>query len=442
MNNLRNLLLGISGVLGVVSAGRVAHADRKMVVLIDASGSMITPRPADAANPTRFDAAKSRAADQVRAQAKLGLDGVAVYTFSDDAATVQTLGFVGVNDALTAIGVLDLAVVGNGTTPLAGSVCDVVDVLVGTGATVKVLGLSSDGEENSTPLTHQCAGPFSTIPDAPYSDGSWENKVLNYVVDHGVTPYIDLFNPDPIISFAAQMQARAVDPEAAITAKARSISPLAAAAATAAVAVDQPPTLEAFFTELALEAGGRLTVVDDGAAKLPVTGDASGDGCVDRSDALRVARAFGLSGPPQNQPLDLDGDGKVGYSDYAFAVSSFTPGGCGTPDPYVSRAPIVCTGLTTVTVTGQAIEGGGITVDARGACQLVIKNSLIVSGQSAIKVVGAAVITVDNSIIVGENAVLASQGATVLSAAKTVFHGKKTVTGALLYIDRGGNTWE
>ena len=436
MNYLRGMLFGIIGVLGVIGVSPAAHADRKMVVLIDASGSMTTARPADPTNPTRFAAAKARAVDQVRAQAKIGLDGVAVYTFSDVTATVQTLGFVGVNEALTAIGGLDLFTVGGGDTPLAGSVCDVVDVLVGTGATVKVLGLSSDGEENSTPLSHPCQGPFSAIPDAPYSDGSWQNKVLNYVVDHGVTPYIDLFNPDPIISFAA----RAADPEAARTAQARATSPIAKLAAGAATA--GPPTLAAFFTELAREAGGRLTVIDDGTAKLPVTGDLSGDGCVDRSDALRIARGFGQVGDPQDLPLDLDGDGVVGFADYALAVASFTPGGCGTPDPYVARAPIVCTGLTTVTVTGQAIDGGGITVDARGACQLVIKNSLIVSGQSAIKVVGAAVITVDNSILVGENAVLTSSGATVLSAAKTVFHGKRSVPGALLYIDRGGNTWE
>jgi len=434
MNNLRSLLLGIAAVLTTAAGITTAHADRKMVVLIDASSSMTTARPTDAVNPTRFAAAKALAKDQITTQARLGLDGVAVYTFSNASATVQTAGFVDTNTAIAAVNGLDLFTVGGGSTPLAGSVCDVVDVLVATGATVKILGLSSDGEENSTPLAHPCAGPFSTIPDAPYSDGSWENKMLNYVVDHGITPYINLFDSSPITGFAARVRA-AMAPEAALTAQVR-------AASLAAAVEDQPPTLAAFFAELAREAGGRLTVVTDEQPQLPVFADLNGNSCVDRSDALLIARAIGQSGDPQDLPLDLDGDGKVGFSDYALAVGAFTPGGCGAPDPYVSRAPIVCTGLTQVVISGQAIEGGGITVEARGACQLVIKNSLIVSGHSAIKVVGAAVITIDNSIIVGETAVLTSQGATLLSASKTVFHGKRSVLGSLIYVDRGGNTWE
>lgn len=437
MTNLRSLLLGITAVLGTIGGSTAAHADRKMVVLIDASGSMTTARPSDLINPTRFDAAKARAKDQVTTQAKLGLDGVAVYTFSDVSATVQTTGFVGVNDAIAKINSLDLLTVGGGNTPLAGSVCDVVDVLVATGATVKILGLSSDGEENSTPLGTRCQGPFSDLPDPPYSDLSWENLVLNYVVDHGVTPYIDLFNPDPIIGFAARI-AHAMDPEAARTAQFRAASALAGSA----LAAEGPPTLEAFFTELAREGGGRLTVVDDGTAAVPVNGDISGDTCVDRSDALLVARAFGKSGAPQDNPLDLDGNGVVGFSDYALAVASFTPGGCGTADPYVTRAPIVCNPFQQVVINGQAIEGSGVTIDARGLCSVVIKNSLIVSGQSAIKVLGTAVITIDNSILVGEAAVLSSSGATIMSAAKTVFHGKRAIQGAFALIDRGGNTFE
>jgi hypothetical protein len=35
-----------------------------------------------------------------------------------------------------------------------------------------------------------------------------------------------------------------------------------------------------------------------------------------------------------------------------------------------------------------------------------------------------------------------SRGATTVSAANSVFHGAKLVTGAFVYNDRGGNTWE
>ncbi|HMG25057.1 MAG TPA: VWA domain-containing protein [Kofleriaceae bacterium] len=70
-----------------VAGASAAHADRKMLVLIDASGSMSIQR---ADLQTRFDAAKARALDQIGVQAGLGLDAVAVYTFSDTTSTLQT----------------------------------------------------------------------------------------------------------------------------------------------------------------------------------------------------------------------------------------------------------------------------------------------------------------------------------------------------------------
>jgi len=438
MNNVRILLIGFTTVLATMLAGSTtAHAQRHMLVLIDASGSMTTPRVNDPVNPTRFDAAKSRAKSQITDQARQGLDAVAVYTFSDFSATPQTAGFVDPNVALATITALDLFTVGGGSTPLAGSVCDAVDVLVTDGAPTKILGLTSDGEENSTPIGHNCQGPFSTTGPPNYSTGSWQQLVTNYVIDHNINVYVDLFNPGPIVSLAARASIAATDPEAEITAKTRLIAAVAAIAAG-----DEPPTLEEFFDELARESGGRLTIDSDDAPQLPVFADFNGNSCVDRSDALLVARAFGQTGAPQDNPLDLNADGKVGFADYALALGAFTPGGCGTADPYVARAPVVCHGGAPVVIDGKSIESGGITVDSRGACVIIIKNSLIVSGQNAINILGTAAIVVDNSILVGENAVVSSAGATLLSAANTVFHGRRLVTGALAYIDRGGNTWE
>jgi hypothetical protein len=432
--NGRIVVAGLVAALVSVIGSNAALADRKMVVLIDASGSMSTVRTDGF---TRFETAKARAKSKIAEQKAIDATTTfSVYTFSDVSSTPQTAGFVTATTANTAIDGLDLLTVGGGITPLAGSVCDAVDVLVATGATTKVLQLASDGEENSTPATNICAGPFSTDPSPPYSGGSWQNKVLNYAGDNGINVQIELFDPGPIVTLAARAAA-ARDPEAQLTARTKLITAIAAAAVG-----EGPPTLAEFFAELARETGGRLTIIDDQVPQLPVFADLNGNSCVDRSDALLVARAFGQTGAPQDHPLDLDSDGKVGFSDYALALASFTPGGCGTADPYVARAPLVCSGLQPVVISGQTIASGAITIDARVACQVIIKNSLIVSGTNAIKVLGTAAITIDNSILVGETAVLNSQGATVLSAANTVFHGKRSILGAFAFLDRGGNVWE
>lgn len=436
MNNVRNLLIGFAAVLATVAGASAAHADRKMLVLIDASGSMSTVR---ADTQTRFAAAKARALDQIGVQAGIGLDAVAVYTFSDTTSTLQTVGgFVDPNVAITAITNLDLFTVGGGNTPLAGAMCDAVNALQAVTATEKILEVASDGEENFTPNTNPCFGPFSTDPNPPYSAGSWQNLVFNKVAGAGIAVQIDLFDPGPITTFAARF-ATMTDPEGALTAQTRAVS---AFSMMAAAVGEGPPTLADFFTQIALVSGGRLTVIQDTVPTLPVTGDFTGDGCVDRSDALAVARAFGRSGSPQDIPFDLNLDGTVGFTDYASVVTHFTPGGCGVPDPYVARAPVTCGPGRPVVITGAAIESGGITINAFPACQITIKNSLVVSGQNAIKILGAAVISVDNSILVGQDAVISSRGASLLITKNSVFHGRRDVDGAFALIDLGGNTFE
>lgn len=432
MSTIRKCSIGVAATLVLAASGASAQStsSRKMLVLIDASGSMGTPRPADPVNPDRFAAAKRRAESQIVDQSRLGqLDGVAVYTFSDLSATLQTEGFVDPNLARARIAELSLFDVGGGTTPLAGSLCEAVDVLVDEAPgidDVRILALSSDGEENTTPLGNPCQGPPSTLPDPPYSGGSWQNKVLNYVVDNGVSPYIDLFDPGPIIG---ARRGSGADQRA-----------------SAALRADQvglaPPALADFFAELARAGGGRLTVIEDDQAALPVFADFTGNACTDRSDAILVARAFGRTGAPQDNPFDLDADGVVGFADYAHSLVAFTAGGCGAPDPYVARAPLVCTSAAPITINGAVIEGSGITIDARSICRITIRNSLIVSGESAIKVSGSAILTIDDSILVGEGAVLSSDGSVALSAARSVFHGPRVTEGAFVFLDRGGNVFE
>lgn len=436
MNNLRYLLIGAAMVFATVAAGKEAHAQRRMVVLIDASGSMTLTREGDTTNPTRFHAARALARQRISEEQAAGTNLVSVYTFQDTSASQITAGFVTADQARADILGLDPVTTPFGNTPLAGSICDAVDALVLSGATTRILQVSSDGEENFTPDTHQCAGPFSTFPEEPFSDGSWQNKVLNYAIDNNITVRIDLFNNDPIVNPFMARSSRVFNPEASITAKAKATG--IASKAAGALADERPPTLVEFFSVLARETGGRLVVAED-AAPLPVFADMNADRCVDRSDALLLARQFGLTTPPADGKFDLSGDGKIGFADYQILLANRTAG-C-SPDPYVARAPLVCTNRT-VTIDGQAVEGGGITIEARGACNVVIRNSLVVAGQNAINIIGGAVITVDNSILVGENAVISTRGAAFLSAANTVFHGKRELQGALVFIDRGGNTWE
>jgi hypothetical protein len=441
MSNVRALLIGFTIVFITIIAGTTtAQAQRKMLVLIDASGSMTTPRMSDPIHPTRFDAAKALAEQRINEQNAVSvLSGVAVYTFSDFTSTLQTgtvanpSGFVSVSDALDKIDTLDLFTIGGGSTPLAGSMCDAVDALKLEPASFRILQVSSDGEENSTPVAHLCAGPFSVDPE-PFTAGSWQKKVLLHFDGSGVQTRVDLFDSSQI-SLAARI-ARGPDPEGNLTAAVKVVAAFAAAAADG-----QPPTLAEFFAVLARVTGGQLTVIGDNDPVLPVYADMNNDHCVDRTDALLLARQFGKSVPPADGIFDLTGDGKIGFADYQLLLNNRTAG-CGIADPYVPRAPVVCTASRPVVIDGQSIEGGGITVDVHGACVIIVKNSLIVSGQNAINVLGSALLLVDNSIIVGEHAVLSSRGATTLSAANSVFHGAKLVTGAFLYNDRGGNTWE
>jgi hypothetical protein len=235
--------------------------------------------------------------------------------------------------------------------------------------------------------------------------------------------------PLPIPTLSTQ---RTPDPEGILTPEAR----LLAITPSASTGLND---LEQFFTSLAQLNGGRLTIIHDD-QPLPVIGDENGDRCVDHTDAVPVARAFGPIVPPALGTFDLNADGAVDFNDYLFQLSLIS-GTCG-KDPFVSRPPLVCKGSERVVIDGQSIEDPGITIDARGSCEITIKDSLIVSGKNAIKIVGSASIIVDRSTIVGQDAVIVLHGAGVLSAANSVFHGQLDTHGAFQYIDRGGNVFE
>jgi hypothetical protein len=430
MKNERILLACIAVALGTIMAvSTPVHAARRMLVLIDASGSMFNSRTNG--DGTRFEAARSLAITRVLQQAQVDSGIlVAVYTFNGPYGPTtlipRTTGFVDSNSALDAIEGLTLSVVG-GDTPLAGSLCDAIDLLnsASSQGDTKILQLSSDGEENSTPLDHLCHGPFDQDGFEPFDAGSWQQNVLDHLGDMIVR--IDLFDSRQITFFANEHGA-------ILTPQARSF------ATTISPSTGLTP-LQHFFTVLAQSTGGQLTIIYDD-EPLPVSGDLNDDDCVDYDDAILVARAFGPAVPPVDGRFDLNQDRTVDFADYQIQLSRITPT-CG-PNPYVSRAPLVCERATQILIDGQSIEdsGNGITIDARGACKITIRNSLIVSGHNGITILGNAVVSVDNSIIVGQNAAIVQHGRGVLSARDTVFHGNTDFQGPSHFIDRGGNVFE
>ncbi|MEO7735833.1 MAG: dockerin type I domain-containing protein [Kofleriaceae bacterium] len=434
-------------------------------MLLDASFSMSTARNnADGKGAIRWEAAKSFAADRIH-ENEIITDvrplKVAVYSFrgDDQAPILHTNGFADPQEAKDAIECLtenpagvpatdvdcntthdaglpfELGGISAGNTPLALALCQSADTLAAFAGDGKILRLFSDGEENSS-LTSLCAGDpgvvgvYDPVGKTWGPAGSWQAKSIGYYLSKGIIVKTDLLETPPIVFPTLVGGGRDLEGVAAPADRLRAL--------TVSASTGLNP-LEQFFTSLAEATGGDVTITHDDEL-LPVLGDQNGDRCVDHTDAIAVARAFGPIVPPATGAFDFNGDGVVDFSDYLSQLAHIT-GTCGS-DPYVARAPIVCTGGTRVVIDGQSLEDEGITIDARGACQITIKNSLIVSGKNAITIVGTATITVDNSVIVGQTAVISQRGSGVLSAANSKFHGKLDTKGAFIYVNRGGNIFE
>jgi len=470
MKNDRIMFAGVAVALATVmvaSAPVQAAPERKVLVLLDASFSMSASRDnSDGMGAIRWEAAKSFAAERIH-EYEIITDPrplkVAVYTFrGDDAVPIlHTDGFVLPQAAKNTITCLterpdlvpdpdvhcntthdagvpfELGGAQAGNTPLALALCGAADTLVTFTGDTKILRLFSDGEENSS-LSSSCAGApgvVGTFVGGVWTPGnSWQARSIGYFTSKNIVVTTDLLEIPPLVfpTLATQRAASTRDPEGILTPEAR----LRAITPSASTGLNP---LEQFFTSLAQATGGQLTIIHDD-EPLPVFGDHNRDRCVDHTDAITVARAFGPIVPPTDGTFDLNVDGTVDFTDYLVQLSLIT-GTCGN-DPYVPRPPLVCKGATRVVIDGQSVEDRGTTIDARGVCEIIIKNSLIVSGHNAITVVGRATITVDNSIIVGQNAVVVQHGGGVISAGNTIFHGKADFQGSLQYIDRGGNVFE
>ena len=443
MRDIRKLLFGI---IGLALATGSAAADRTMVVLIDASGSMTTIRPSD--SKTRFNKAKEEAYSRVGSvQSNGGLSGVAVYVFHGTGITQHTTGGVGPFGAFVSPAdaqdiILNHLTVTSDLTPLAGSLCDTIDIARHSGTpgvtAMRFLEVYSDGGENNTDPMDQCCGlynngcKYSGTP-WPYDNDSWQGKV-NQRATNGTAaepvPPAPLVTIDPNLFYNVSNVAGSINPEAAALAK-------YGRPATSQLSLVSDAT---FFADLAAATGGYFRAIADN-APLPVLGDMDGDSDVDRDDAILLARRFGT---PLGQPFDLNPNGTIGFTDYAILLSQFGAGsGTPVPDPYVQAQTVSCMGdATEVVIDGKVIEDGGITITANEKCHVIIRNSLIVSGGVAIRAHGGARLTVDNSIIVGESAWISGNGSTTLSAANSVFHGAEQVSGKLKITNRGPNVFE
>jgi hypothetical protein len=436
----------LAGVALAAHSG-TASADRKMLVLVDASGSMTTLRSDSVA---RYDAAIARSDSMILNQAMMGLDGVAIYTFSDSTATQRTAGFVDVNTARDVLlhlndstpepGTAQVYVPPGGVTPLAGSMCDAIDALVAntTASDIRIMQLSSDGEENATDPLHACFGPFSSINVEPFEAGSWQNKVYLKAVtpqpgetDATVNVRVDLFNYTPVTGLLASAFVVA---EAGPT----TVATRPVARKLAAAAASQAPTLEEFFGKLAQATGGELHVIDDNMA-LPVEGDISDDGCVDFFDTLQVAVRFGQKTPAVDGKFDRDADGTVTFNDYLNVLAHVTPE-C-VANSHVVAENLHCKGSQTLTVDGKFIDDAATTITAYGSCKLTIKNSIIVAGGTALKIYGAARVKIENSHVISANTLVDLWGAAFVSAKNSSLKGQVKTTGAVVFQDLGGNTW-
>ena len=171
------------GVVGAsLLAASAAHADRSMVVLLDASGSMTTTRMSD--GHTRYQAAIEQAASRVFTAATMEVEGlvnVAVLQFNSSTGTISLSGGTAANptfvDPTTAIGFINGSSVSIFATPLADALCDTIDAarLVSLTTTDRLIEAYTDGQENTSDPA-RCGGGFSTTGN-PFDTGSWQNKV-------------------------------------------------------------------------------------------------------------------------------------------------------------------------------------------------------------------------------------------------------------------------
>jgi len=171
------------------------------IILLDRTGSMMA---VTSTGETRCERALGTVKGEVLSffnEKPMG-SSVAVWTFAGTEPTPLTAGFVGHDEAEQALDALDPLGCQN-LTPLAESICEAVDFVVGTFPAAPwptlEISISSDGKENNS--DGECLGPHSETgckcpgseptdscpePAVPFEAGSWQDKVCTKIQNNAV----------------------------------------------------------------------------------------------------------------------------------------------------------------------------------------------------------------------------------------------------------------
>jgi hypothetical protein len=315
------MLLGllVSSIPGVVMAQPLPDFKEVHVIfLIDRSGSMTTVRSLD--NRQRFAVGMQMAREAVEAGSSKPRF-MAVWSFENDRYQVHQDFTEDQQAIFNALGALQA---GGGSTPLAYSACEAVTKLRAFRTHVfaqKRIELSSDGQENDSPVNSECQGLNSPAMDPQ----SWQWKVRNKLrtgnaqntnvppTGYEIVSHITFFG-----SFLSLRDGGSdVAPE---------VSRDGRMVADASLPLPAGGPFVRYLRTIAEESGGRLTVVEDN-QPVPALGDVDRNGCVNNVDLDLVLANFGNTVPPGDRRADINGDLIVDYNDYSMVISQWGMGG-------------------------------------------------------------------------------------------------------------------
>lgn len=352
------------------------------LVMVDITGSMSGMHATSPVPITKLQQALIQAKNHVlEMQAKAGMAGkplsLALWAFDSGfsstqfvkkvidftdsktpAAVLKELGFDALGNPTPAT--LNPVFTPSGSTPLAAAACYAVGQIAANfnaanvailpggyqwGTTIgspprlanieRAIFIESDGLENATPSTNECAGTTSASMDyLCYEPGTWQyalrNKLqtgnaANAILSTSSTGLI--FNVDYIFTNAVT---------GGLTASAVTGEPVShfsgATTNTTQPTLAQADTLFGGLAKMTKGTYKTVTVAANGTTIARRPGDVNGDGCVDTSDYNQLATYYGQQCVKQLPCIaaDLNGDSFVDFSDYLILTANM---GAGCPAP-------------------------------------------------------------------------------------------------------------